>query len=62
MRLEWSAERFRATRGTYLYLPPGVPHSIRHTSDKIARVVVACWAAADPATITECELATAQIR
>ena len=33
-------ERVRATPGTYLFLPPGVPHNIGNTSDKIARVLM----------------------
>jgi quercetin dioxygenase-like cupin family protein len=33
-------ERVRATPGTYLFLPPGVPHNIGNTSDRIARVLM----------------------
>ena len=33
-------ERVRATPGTYLFLPPGVPHNIGNASDKIARVLM----------------------
>ncbi len=33
-------ERVRATVGTYLFLPPGVPHNIANASDKIARVLM----------------------
>ena len=33
-------ERVRATAGTYLFLPPGVPHNIANASDKIARVLM----------------------
>ena len=32
-------ERVRATPGTYLFLPPGVPHNIANASDKPARVL-----------------------
>lgn len=30
----------RATRGTYLFIPPGVPHNITNVSDKPARVLM----------------------
>lgn len=33
-------ERVRATPGTYLFLPPGVPHNIGNASDKNARVLM----------------------
>ena len=33
-------ERVRATPGTYLFLPPGVPHNIANASDKPARVLM----------------------
>src|SRR5437667_12458548 len=33
-------ERVRATPGTYLFLPPGVPHNIANASDTIARVLM----------------------
>lgn len=33
-------ERVHATPGTYLFLPPGVPHNIGNTSDKVARVLM----------------------
>lgn len=33
-------DRVRATAGTYLFLPPGVPHNIANTSDKPARVLM----------------------
>jgi quercetin dioxygenase-like cupin family protein len=33
-------ERVRATPGTYLFLPPGVPHNIGNASDKVARVLM----------------------
>jgi quercetin dioxygenase-like cupin family protein len=33
-------DRVRATPGTYLFLPPGVPHNIGNASDKIARVLM----------------------
>ena len=33
-------ERVRAVPGTYLFLPPGVPHNIANASDKIARVLM----------------------
>lgn len=33
-------ERVRATPGTYLFLPPGVPHNIGNTSDEIVRVLM----------------------
>jgi len=32
-------ERVRATPGTYLFLPPGVPHNIANASDKPARML-----------------------
>jgi quercetin dioxygenase-like cupin family protein len=34
------SERVRATPGTFLFLPPGVPHNIGNASDKIARVLM----------------------
>jgi len=34
------SERVRATPGTYLFLPPGVPHNIGNASDRIARVLM----------------------
>lgn len=39
---EWWAgeERIRATPGTFLFLPPGVPHNITNVSDKPARVIM----------------------
>ena len=37
---QFGNERFRATPGTYLFLPPGVPHNIGNASDKIARVLM----------------------
>ncbi len=33
-------ESVRAMPGTYLFLPPGVPHNIGNASDKIARVLM----------------------
>lgn len=33
-------ERVHATPGTYLFLPPGVPHNIGNASDKPARVLM----------------------
>jgi hypothetical protein len=33
-------QRVRATPGTYLFLPPGVPHNIGNASDKVARVLM----------------------
>jgi quercetin dioxygenase-like cupin family protein len=33
-------ERVRATPGTYLFLPPGVPHNIGNASDSISRVLM----------------------
>jgi quercetin dioxygenase-like cupin family protein len=33
-------ERVRALPGTYLFLPPGVPHNIANVSDKPARVLM----------------------
>jgi len=33
-------ERVRATPGTYLFLPPGVPHNIANASDKPARMLL----------------------
>jgi quercetin dioxygenase-like cupin family protein len=39
---EWHAgdQVIRATPGTYLFLPPGVPHNITNVSDKPARVLM----------------------
>ena len=39
---EWQVDDqlVRAKPGTYLFLPPGVPHNIRNTSDKPARVLM----------------------
>jgi len=39
---EWlvDGQMVRATPGTYLLLPPGVPHNIANTSDKPARVIM----------------------
>ena len=39
---EWQvADRvIRATPGTYLFLPPGVPHDIRNASDRPARMLM----------------------
>jgi len=39
---EWhvGAEVVRATEGTYLFIPPGVPHNITNVSDKPARVLM----------------------
>jgi len=39
---EWQVgdQRIRATPGTYLFLPPGVPHNIGNASDKAARVLM----------------------
>jgi quercetin dioxygenase-like cupin family protein len=38
---EWQmgSELVRAKPGTFVYIPPGVPHSIANTSDKPARVL-----------------------
>jgi quercetin dioxygenase-like cupin family protein len=33
-------KRVRATPGTFLFLPPGVPHDIGNSSDKVARVLM----------------------
>jgi len=33
-------ERVHATPGTYLFLPPGVPHNIGNASAKVARVLM----------------------
>jgi quercetin dioxygenase-like cupin family protein len=33
-------ERVHAVPGTYLFLPPGVPHNIANTSDRPARVLM----------------------
>jgi quercetin dioxygenase-like cupin family protein len=33
-------EHVQATAGTYLFLPPGVPHNIGNASDKIVRVLM----------------------
>jgi len=35
-----AGERVRAVSGTYLFLPPGVPHNIANASDKPARVLM----------------------
>ena len=39
---DWQAagERVRATPGTYLFIPPGVPHNIANSSDQPARVLM----------------------
>jgi quercetin dioxygenase-like cupin family protein len=39
---EWQVDgrTVRATPGTYLFLPPGVPHDIRNASDKPARMIM----------------------
>jgi len=39
---EWQVgdEQVRATPGTYLFLPPGVPHNIANVSKKPARVLM----------------------
>jgi len=39
---EWQIgnERVRATPGTYVFLPPGVPHNIGNASEKAARVLM----------------------
>lgn len=39
---EWwvGDRRVRATPGTFLFLPPGVPHNITNVSDKPARVLM----------------------
>jgi quercetin dioxygenase-like cupin family protein len=39
---EWhvDGELVRATAGTYLFIPPGVPHNIANTSDKPARMLM----------------------
>jgi quercetin dioxygenase-like cupin family protein len=39
---EWQVDdqRVSAKPGTYLFLPPGVPHNIRNVSDKPARVLM----------------------
>jgi quercetin dioxygenase-like cupin family protein len=39
---EWQIgnERVLATPGTYVFLPPGVPHNIGNASDKVARVLM----------------------
>ncbi|WP_315801461.1 cupin domain-containing protein [Bradyrhizobium sp. SZCCHNS3002] len=39
---EWHAgeNTIRATPGTYLFIPPGVPHNITNVSDKPARVLM----------------------
>jgi quercetin dioxygenase-like cupin family protein len=39
---EWhvGGEVVRATPGTYLFIPPGVPHNITNVSDKPARVLM----------------------
>lgn len=33
-------ERVRATPGTYLFVPPGVPHNIGNATDRAARVLM----------------------
>jgi len=39
---EWHVgdELVRATAGTYLFIPPGVPHNITNVSGKLARVLM----------------------
>ena len=39
---EWQAgdRRIRATPGTFLFVPPGVPHNIANATDKPARVLM----------------------
>jgi quercetin dioxygenase-like cupin family protein len=39
---EWQVgdRRFRATPGTFLFIPPGVPHNIANATDKPARVLM----------------------
>lgn len=39
---EWQVDgqTVHAKPGTYLFLPPGVPHDIRNTSDKPARMIM----------------------
>jgi quercetin dioxygenase-like cupin family protein len=39
---EWQVDgrTVRATPGTYLFLPPGVPHDIRNASDRPARMIM----------------------
>ncbi len=39
---EWQVDgqTIRAKPGTYLFLPPGVPHDIRNTSDQPARMIM----------------------
>ena len=39
---EWQVgdQRVRATPGTYLFVPPGVPHNIANATDKPARVLM----------------------
>ncbi len=39
---EWQVgdQRVRATPGTYLFIPPGVPHNIANVSDKPARLLM----------------------
>jgi quercetin dioxygenase-like cupin family protein len=33
-------QRIRATPGTYVFIPPGVPHNIANATDKPARVIM----------------------
>jgi quercetin dioxygenase-like cupin family protein len=39
---EWRVgdQLIRATRGTYLFIPPGVPHNIANASDRPARLLM----------------------
>lgn len=39
---EWEIgeETMRATPGTFVFIPPGVPHNIANTTDKPARVIM----------------------
>jgi len=39
---EWQIgdQRIRATPGTYVFIPPGVPHNIANPGDKPARVIM----------------------
>jgi quercetin dioxygenase-like cupin family protein len=41
-KCEWhvGGDVIRATSGTYLFIPPGVPHNITNVSDKAARVLM----------------------
>ena len=40
MRMAGRRQTVRATPGTFVFIPPGVPHNIANASDKPARVIM----------------------